>query len=204
MSSIALYFYLNGCFFKSVAQKRKPIKRYEHFTMISENYIDYIYKVDGEELSHKPEEIFDSNDVYLIVDKPLELIWIWAGKKSKLFQRYMAASWAGKLKSRKKFYNYEYELVKEGKETRDFLYIFNEIREGRDDLNYPGQSRGVSESRMSFGTKNTQKGANNNLSGIDKTQIRKMLNEITEIVEQVKFTLKHVQKKMGTIKKMIK
>jgi hypothetical protein len=172
--------------------------------MISENYIDYIYKVDGEELSHKPGEIFDSNEVYLIVDKSLELIWIWAGKKSKLFQRYMAASWAGKLKSRKKFYNYEYELVKEGKETRDFLYIFNEIREGRDDLKYPGQSRGFNESRRSLDNKNGQTVAHNNLSGTNRAQIKKMLNEITEIVEQVKYTLKHVQKKMGTIKKMIK
>lgn len=171
--------------------------------MISDTYKEYIYKIDGEELSHKPKDIFISDEVYLIVDKSKELIWIWAGKESKLFQRYMAASWAGKLKSRKKFYNYEYELVKEEREPRDFLFIYNEIREGRDDLSYPGESRGFSGGAIDFNQTNPNPN-NKDLSNSNKVKINKALNEITEIIEQVKYTLKHVQKKMGTIKKLMK
>lgn len=171
--------------------------------MISDTYKEYIYKIDGEELLHKPKDIFVSDEVYLIVDKSKELIWIWAGKESKLFQRYMAASWAGKLKSRKNFYNYEYELVKEEREPREFLFIFNEISEGRDDLNFPGESRGFSESRNN-GSKDYYNRSDNNTLNINKEGIKKRLNEITEIIEQVKFSLKHVQKKMGKIKKLIK
>jgi hypothetical protein len=171
--------------------------------MISDTYKEYIYKIDGEELFHKPKDIFISDEVYLIVDKSMELIWIWAGKGSKLFQRYMAASWAGKLKSRKKFYNYEYELVKEEREPRDFLFIYNEIREARDDLTYPGESRGFSDVTKDFNQVNYNTNSKE-LSNSNKVQIKKILNEITEIIEQVKYTLKHVQKKMGTIKKLMK
>ena len=109
--------------------------------MLKSSYFDYIYKVDGETVKLRPEKIFEPKGVYLIVDKEFKLIWIWAGSQSRLFHRYMAANWAGKLKTKKKFYNFKYEVIKQGIEPSDFHVIFNEIRENRTDIDYPGQSR---------------------------------------------------------------
>ena len=53
--------------------------------MLKGSYYDYIYKVDGETIKLRPEKMFEPNGVYLIVDKELKLIWIWAGSHSRLF-----------------------------------------------------------------------------------------------------------------------
>ena len=119
--------------------------------MLKSGYYDYIYEVQGETLKLRPEKIFDPNGVYLIVDKELKLIWIWAGSHSRLFHRYMAANFAGKLKTKKKFYNFKYEVIKQGIEPEDFYPIFNELKENRADLNYPGQSRYKTKSSQTYG-----------------------------------------------------
>ena len=115
--------------------------------MIESSYYDYIYKVNGETIKLRPEKMFDPSGVYLIVDIELELIWIWAGNQSRLFHRYMAANWAGKLKTKKKFYNFKYEVVKQGFEPSEFHVILKEIKENTVDLTYPGQSRQIISSR---------------------------------------------------------
>ena len=71
--------------------------------MQQNKYFDYVYKIIGENLSKNPDKLFESNSVYLFIDKPLNLIWIWAGLQSRLFHRYIAANWAGKLKNDKDF-----------------------------------------------------------------------------------------------------
>ena len=101
--------------------------------MLRSGYYDYIYKVDGESIKLKPEKIFDPSGVYLIVDKDIKLIWIWSGSHSRLFHRYMAANWAGKLKTKKKFYNIKYEVIKQGLEPSEFKIIYREIKQNRTD-----------------------------------------------------------------------
>ncbi|MHA1526765.1 MAG: hypothetical protein ACTSQD_07025, partial [Promethearchaeota archaeon] len=109
--------------------------------MLSNNYTDYIYQISGEKLLHRPGKFFDPWGVYLIIDKNLEMIWIWAGKHSRLFHRYMAASWAGKLKLRKRFYRFKHEVIKQDREPQEFIIIISEIDDGKSSLKYPGHSR---------------------------------------------------------------
>ena len=68
-----------------------------------DNYFDYVFQIVGENLKPNPQRLFETPQVYLFIDKPLKIIWIWAGTKSRLFHRYIAANWAGKLKGRKDF-----------------------------------------------------------------------------------------------------
>ena len=109
--------------------------------MASQAYFDYIYEVDGETIKLKPSKMFEPHGVYLIIDRDLKLIWIWAGSHSRLFHRYMAANWAGKLKTKKDFFNFKYEVIKQGIEPTDFHVIFNEIKENSSKLSYPWESR---------------------------------------------------------------
>ena len=92
-----------------------------------QGYTTPIYKIEGEKIEPQPQEIFVSANVYLIIDQPIKIIWIWAGKKSRLFHRYIAASWAGKLKSRK-FHGFKYEIIKEDQEPSAFLHLFRKIK----------------------------------------------------------------------------
>ena len=182
--------------------------------MSNHSYYDFIYKVDGETVKLRPEKIFEPKCVYLIIDKDLKLIWIWAGSQSRLFHRYMAANWAGKLKTKKKFYNFKYEVIKQGIEPIDFHIIFNEIREKRADLSYPGQSRqllskyefgekyGSPTSKTHFITKEMSEG-DSLLSKSDKSRIRKILSEIKEIQMGVKYSLDHIQQRFAEIEKIL-
>jgi len=53
---------------------------------------EYIYRISGESIVPRPENLFETTEVYLIIDKGVKKIWIWAGKKSRLYHRYVAAS----------------------------------------------------------------------------------------------------------------
>ncbi|MHA1488518.1 MAG: hypothetical protein ACTSRI_02550 [Promethearchaeota archaeon] len=170
--------------------------------MLSHSYSEYIYQIKGEKIENNPDIFFDEKIVYLIIDKNLKLIWIWAGKRSKLFHRYMASTWAGKLKSRKKFYNFKYEMVRERNEPEEFLIIFNEIIEGRTDLKYPGESRTftVKSKKSSSGTRVQ---LSRNLSTSKKTQIKNLLSEINEMQMHMKYTIDHIGRRITTINELL-
>jgi hypothetical protein len=182
--------------------------------MLKTTYYDYIYKVDGETIKLKPEKIFDPSGVYLIVDKEIKLIWIWAGSHSRLFHRYMAANWAGKLKTKKKFYNFKYEVIKQGLEPSEFRVIYREIKENRIDLTYPGQSRNSPiknepllefDSRISRSQPNTIASIQDStiISKSDKSRIKKILMEIKEMQNHIKYSIEHIQQRFNEIEKIL-
>ena len=182
--------------------------------MLEESYYDYIYQVNGETIKLRPKRLFDPNGVYLIVDKELELIWIWAGSHSRLFHRYMAANWAGKLKTKKKFYNFKYEVIKQGIEPTEFHVIFNEITENRTDLNYPGESRLSlikSESLGKYDSKSSSDQllqteatlADVSLEKSVKSRIKKIFAEIKEMQMHIKYSMEHIQERFEEIEKLL-
>ncbi|MBD3255905.1 MAG: hypothetical protein GF383_12485 [Candidatus Lokiarchaeota archaeon] len=167
--------------------------------MLTTDYTKYIYKVNGESVVNQPDNIFEENGVYLIIDKELSLIWIWAGSKSRLFHRYIASTWAGKLRSRKKYYNYKYEVVKQGREPESFLSIYNEINQGRIDLNYPGESRKYKIEAKKSQIDPNQESLSNSLSQSEKTQINGLLAEITEMIQHISYSMEHIGKRIKKI-----
>jgi hypothetical protein len=179
--------------------------------MLKTSYYDYIYKVDGENLKLRPKKMFEAGGVYLIVDKELKLIWIWAGNHSRLFHRYMAANFAGKLKTKKKFYNFKYEVIKQGLEPSEFHIIFKEIKENNSELNYPGQSRhGVvrKENTRSTGLVNKVIESEIAESGLTlsrsvKSRIKKILSEIKEMQMHIKYSLNHIEQRFAEIEKIL-
>ncbi|MFX1573917.1 MAG: hypothetical protein ACFFB0_14310 [Promethearchaeota archaeon] len=182
--------------------------------MLKSEYFEYIFKVDGETIKGKPEKMFEPNGVYLIIDKDFKLIWIWSGSNSRLFHRYMAANWAGKLKTKKKFYNFKYEVIKQGIEPSEFNIIFQEIKENRFHLSYPGESRNnitqteISEVKIPSVTidKTHQISSlvgERFLAKIQKSQIKKILSEIKEMQQHIKYTMDHIQQRFTEIEKIL-
>ncbi len=179
--------------------------------MQKSTYFEYIYKVEGEVIKIKPEKIFESLGVYLIIDTGLKLIWVWAGSHSRLFHRYMAANWCGKLKTKKKFYNFKYEVIKQGMEPPEFSHIYREITENRTDLEFPGQSRG---NLMSITTQGNQTSkfspsildsTNGNviITASEKSRIRKILTEIKEMQMHIKYSIDHIHQRFAEIEKLL-
>lgn len=182
--------------------------------MLKTSYYDYIYKVEGEALTLQPEKMFEAEGVYLIVDKELKLIWIWAGSQSRLFHRYMAANFAGKLKTKKKFYNFKYEVIKQGIEPPEFHIIFKEIKENNTKLNFPGQSRHLSAKRNVSGTSGLTGLSNElveselshsdiTLSRSVKSRLKKIFSEIKEIQMGIKYSMNHIQQRFAEIEKIL-
>lgn len=186
--------------------------------MQKKSYFDYIYKIDGENLVKNPKLLFEPKGVYLFIDKPLNLIWIWAGLQSRLFHRYIAANWAGKLKNNKEFLGFKYEVIKEGREPIEFQYISGEIRRGPEKYTYPGESRKKKKSRedlkkndledfksplfqnkLTKSLKKTGIYRNNNIS-----KIYSILNEIKEIHTHVKYSIQHIDKRINQIENLLK
>ena len=170
------------------------------------SYMDYIYEIIGEQMKSKPPNVFQSDGVYVIIDKDNKMIWVWAGKSSRLFHRYIAANSAGKLKTQKRYYNFRYEQIKEGKEPEAFLTIYNEIKGDISNLKYPGQSRtNMVKFKSSPQTKLKSQSVQSitNLSDLDKNKIKKILNEIKEIQMHVKYSIDHIEKRLREIEKII-
>jgi len=126
----------------------------------------------------------------------------------------MAANWAGKLKTKKKFYNFKYEVIKQGIEPNDFSIVYKEIKENRNDLNYPGQSRHSTVETnaliMQSGSGIPNQILKSELSQSDldlpksvKTRIRKILAEIKEIQMHVKYSMDHIQQRFTEIEKLL-
>ena len=126
----------------------------------------------------------------------------------------MAANWAGKLKTKKKFYNFKYEVIKQGLEPSEFIIIYKEIKENRTDLTYPGQSRDYSikskplEEYISR-TSTTQIKTMDSLSDSiliyksDKSRIKKILSEIKEMQSHIKYSIDHIQQRFTEIEKIL-
>jgi len=184
--------------------------------MQESRYYDYIFRIEGENLSPRPDKVFEKSSVYLIIDMELNLIWIWAGEKSRLFHRYIAANWAGKLKSRnKKFLNYKYEVVKEGREPGDFKIIHNEINSGSTDLNFPGQSRSSIKNNLRKSPINSNRTTNqryqqsfvrdnSHLSESIRAKISLIVSEIKEMQSHINYTFKHMERKISEIDKLLR
>ena len=192
-----------------------------------DNYFDYVFQIVGENLKPNPQKLFETPQVYLFIDKPLKIIWIWAGTKSRLFHRYIAANWAGKLKGRKDYQDYKYEVIKEGREPRSFTHIMNEINNGGH-FNYPGESRNSGEigastkiapivetstspvstnsykqssiQEDSFSTYET--GAK--IPRSERVKLNALIAEIKEINSHVKYSIEHIENRIKQIEQIIK
>ncbi len=171
--------------------------------MLNDSYTEYIYQVSGETIKSRPNKIFESTGVYLIIDKDLKTIWVWAGVKSRLFHRYMASTWAGKLKSKQKFYNFVYEVIKEGSEPDDFHTIFNEISESRLDLKYPGESRTMQIKGKDPSLSKNLRTKMSKLSNSQKSQIKKIISEINEMQMHITYSMEHIGKRIAQIEKIL-
>ncbi len=168
--------------------------------MPNNKYKEKIFQVIGEKIQSNPGMIFNPTEVYLIIDKSLKIIWIWAGEKSKLFHRYIASSWAGKLKSKKKYFNYNYELIKQGREPDDFITIFNEIEEGRKDLNYPGESRALKiKSKKGNSKRSNSKVYQHKITENKAAKINSILSEIQEMQMHIQYSMEHIGKRIKKI-----
>ncbi|MFX1294833.1 MAG: hypothetical protein ACFFD2_08265 [Promethearchaeota archaeon] len=198
--------------------------------MVQEDYMVDVYKIEGESINPQLNLLFESIGVFLIIDVQTKIIWIWAGKKSRLFHRYIAASWAGKLKSQKKYYGFRYEIVKEDQEPGDFLDIFNKIKESKNDLEiYPADLRLSKQKQANYiSTSNPQYNSNGITTNLviknqsqsyqttssigssshlllnsDKTQILKILSELEEMHSHINYSLKHIEQRISKIKKIL-
>ena len=142
------------------------------------------------------------------------MIWIWAGKHSRLFHRYMAASWAGKLKLRKRFYKYKHEVIKQDREPQEFSIIIDEINDGKSSLKYPGYSRNeknlIKELSSSILdnpqsqnalTKVAQKGRA--LSTSKKTRVKSLISEIKELQMHINSSFKNIEQRLSEIEKLL-
>ena len=190
-----------------------------------ENYFDYIFQIVGENLKPKPQKLFETPQVYLFIDKPLKIIWIWAGTKSRLFHRYIAANWAGKLKGRKDFQNFKYEVIKQGREPKSFTHIMNEINTGGN-FNYPGESRSSGEIEVDLepasvveisaspvkSTSNqppivqedTFSSYRTEIPRSERVKLNALIAEIKEINSHVKYSIEHVENRLKQIEQIIK
>lgn len=169
--------------------------------MLEQQYNEYVYLVRGESVFKSPKKFFDENKVYLIVDRDLKIIWIWSGKKSKLFHRYIGSNYAVKLRSNKNFYNFKTEVIKQGKEPDEFISIYNEIIEGRSDLKYPGESRTyLQQDNNTIVKLNSQE---KEISASKKGEVMKILAEINEMQMHVKYSLEHMNKRIKKIKQIL-
>ena len=172
--------------------------------MVSDTYKNYLFEVNGESVAPKPGNLFESEGVYLIIDVNLNTIWIWAGKKSRLFHRYTASSWAVKLKSKKDYYNYKYLVIKQGYEPEEFIPIYNEIVEGRMDLKFPGESRLLKiESKELTKDQMDNMVKDRKITTSEKKKVNKILSEITEIQMHIQYSLEYIGKKIIEIKEIL-
>ena len=182
--------------------------------MVNTNYTDSIFQVIGEAIQSKPFKILDSDGVFLFIDMNLSLIWIWAGKNSRLFHRYIAANWAGKLKRKKKFFNFKYEMVKEGREPLNFFNILDEIENSNSNHDYAGQikqfkaSKALSSNFNQGGSSFQQSSTFSSnktlvLSKIEKTRLKMVISEIKEMQNHIQYTFNHIEKKIAELEKKI-
>ena len=142
------------------------------------------------------------------MDKKLKLIWIWAGRNSRLFHRYIAANWAGKLKGKREYFKFKYEIIKQNNEPEAFKTILKEVREKNQDLDYPGQSRkSIVKEQILKDRTQLNKIYNSKtefkLSKSEKSQIKKIISEIREIQLHIKYSFEHIERRIVRIDKIL-
>jgi hypothetical protein len=180
-------------------------------------YYDFVYQVDGEKLLNNPKKLFDSHGVYLFIDKPLKTIWIWAGLQSRLFHRYIGANWAGKLKVKKEFYGFKYEVIKEGREPIEFQYITSELKKGPEKYNFPGESRNkstkndiikptklINSHKIQSNLPKSLQTSHSYLNRNTYSKINTIINEIKEIHSHIKYSVQHVDKRINQIEELLR
>jgi hypothetical protein len=126
----------------------------------------------------------------------------------------MAASWAGKLKLRKRFYKYKHEVIKQDREPQEFSIIIDEINDGKSSLKYPGYSRNeknlIKELSSSILdnpqsqnalTKVAQKGRA--LSTSKKTRVKSLISEIKELQMHINSSFKNIEQRLSEIEKLL-
>jgi hypothetical protein len=122
----------------------------------------------------------------------------------------MAANWAGKLKTKQKFYNFKYEVIKQGIEPPEFHAIFNEIKENKTNLNYPGESRHSyleeeQEEELNVDTivQKERPPIEVGISNAVKIRIKKIFSEIKEMQMHIKYSVEHIQQRFTEIEKLL-
>jgi hypothetical protein len=125
----------------------------------------------------------------------------------------MAANWAGKLKSKEKFYHYKYEVIKQGREPVEFLAILEEINTKNSKADYPGQSRKnggkitplnkyeISKPPTKYSDFKELGG--DILSKSEKVRVKSIISEIIEIHKHVKYSIEHMERRFVEIKKIL-
>ena len=185
----------------------------------------YIFQVKGENTEPKPAKSLEITEVYLIIDQKFRIIWIWSGKKSKLFHRYIAASWAGKLKFKKQFHDFKYRMIKAGQEPEVFLqkfgkfinssdiqserdYNVNVEEEHQDNYNLSNAQTRIQENEIEK-SKNYQEFKRYSKPGYlisisDHDTIKTAISEIKEIHKHVIYTLQRVEQRISEVESIIK
>jgi len=126
----------------------------------------------------------------------------------------MAANWAGKLKTKKKFYNFKYEVIKQGIEPSEFHAILREINNNTVDLTHPGQSRQMissseesePETSPTFTPQPIQKTTFTSqftLSKSEKTHLTKLFSEVKEIQMHIKYSMDRISERFVEIEKLL-
>ncbi len=175
------------------------------------SYYDKFFKVSEERIEKKPNKLFESTEVYLIVDIDLKSIWIWAGNKSRLFQRYVAAKWAGKLKSTKDFYGFKYEVIKEGLEPVEFQAIFYEIKQEKADVQYPGQSRKNFVIDVTFYEHGIKSSSNQTILRhqgkkillTERSRIKNITSELKQMQMHIMYSMENIENRIKEIERIV-
>ena len=82
-----------------------------------------LYEVASREIIPIEEATFESNKIYIIIDKHRKKrpkIWIWSGPDSNILDRYFAGVSATRIKSKEKLYGASIEVVESGNEPKQF------------------------------------------------------------------------------------
>ena len=176
-------------------------------TIYSINSDESIYKVKGESLTPNPNDMFDSFEVYLIIDNPLKKIWIWAGKKSRLFQRYVATNWAWKFKEDIKRY-YKHEVIREGQETEEFVEAIEKFKDYNPDTKFYIDNLIGEIEKQVFSPQDIKTNRRvtyipdeivKTISSFEKERILSILNEVSEIQNHIKSSIEHIDRRLVSI-----
>ncbi len=175
--------------------------------MMVGSYYEKVFKINGEKLESKPKKLFESTEVYLIVDIDLKTIWIWAGRQSRLFQRYIAANLAGKLKSKIDFHGFKHEVIKDGLEPSEFLIILDEVKRDNADIQYPGQTRNKIARRgldlISSSGQSILAHPGKKITSTERYRIKNILSEIREMQMHIRYSMEHIGKRIAEIEKIL-
>ena len=85
-----------------------------------------LYEVENKEIIPVEEATFESNKIYIIIEKPKRRkakIWIWSGPDSNILDKYFAGVSATRIKSQERLYGASIEVVESGNEPKQFPKI---------------------------------------------------------------------------------